>query len=147
MDFPLINGHRFSWASISFDIDGSDIIHIKEISYTSSMETADVRGTGPQKAGTTRGEYNAEGSMTLLAEGWNELRARLGNGYMERRFRLIVSYAEVGQDVQTDELVGCRITSVEKGGSQGTDALEVSLELNITYILENGVQPLLGMRL
>lgn len=147
MDFPLINGHRFSWASANFDFDGGEVIHIKELSYTHTLEPGEVRGTGSQKAGTTRGEYNAEGSVTLTREGWDELRARLGNGYMEKRFRIIASYSEEGLDVQTDQLVGCRITSVENSPSQGTDGLEVSLELNITYILENGVAPLNNMRL
>lgn len=147
MDFPLLNGHRFSWASASFNIEDTELISIKELTYSHKLEPGDVRGTGPQKHGTTRGEYNAEGSMTLLREQWNELKSKLGTGYLEKRFTIVVSYAEEGQPVQTDELVGCRITSVENKPAQGTDPLEVSLDLNITYIIEDGVEPLKNMRL
>lgn len=147
MDFPLINGHRYSWASASFDIDDSEVVNIKELTYSHQLEPGQVRGTGPQVAGMTRGEYSAEGSMVLLREGWDELRAKMGDGYMEKYFRIVVSYAEEGQPVQTDELVGCRITSVENSPSQGTDGLETSIDLAITYILENGVKPVRDMRL
>lgn len=148
MDFPLINGHRYSWASMEFDFDGGlDIEHIKEFSYKHSLEPGDVRGTGSQKAGRTRGEYNAEGSMVLFREGWDILRNRLGNGYMEKSWTAVVNYADEGQPVVTDEVVGIRITSVELGGSQGTDASEVSIELNVLYIIEDGVEPIRNMRL
>lgn len=147
MDFPLINGHRYSWASASFKGDGSEIVHIKELSYTHKLEPGMVRGTGSQVAGRTRGEYSAEGSMTLLREGWDALRDQFGDGYLEKSFALVVSYADDGQPIVTDELVGVRITSVENSPSQGTDGLEVSLELSILYVLENGKKPLRNMRL
>ncbi len=147
MDFPLINGHRFSWASVALKVDGAEVVHVKEISYTHKLEAGMVRGTGAQVAGRTRGEYSAEGSMTLLREGWDELRIALGDGYLEKSFPIIVSYAEDGQAVVTDELVGARITSVENSPSQGSDGLEVSLELSLLYVLENGKKPLRNMRL
>jgi hypothetical protein len=147
VSFPLINAHRYSWASVAADVNGAELVQFKEINYSHKLEPGKVRGIGPQIAGATRGEYEAEGSMVLYQEEWDVLRDRLGDGYMEVYFPISVSYAEDGQPTTTDELVGCRITSVEKKPSQGTDGLEVSCNLHITYLLENGKKPLKNMRL
>jgi hypothetical protein len=147
MDFPLINGNRYGWASVGFDIEGAEQVHVTECTYEHNLEPGEVRGTGPQVAGTTLGEYSASGSITFNQEGWDELRAKLGDGYMAKRFQLTVSYADEGQAVTTDELVGCRITGVSKNPSQGTDGLTVECALHIMYIIENGVKPLPNMRL
>lgn len=147
MDFPLINGHRYGWASITMKASGNELVHLKEISYNHKLEPGMVRGVGPQVSGRTRGEYTAEGSMTLQREGWDELRNALGDGYLEVSFPISVSYAEDGQPVVTDELVGVRIKSVETKGSQGTDPIETALELSILYVLEAGKKPLRKMRL
>lgn len=147
MKFPLINGHRYGWASIELDIDGAGHVHITEITYSHTLEPGVVRGTGPQVAGATRGEYSAEGSITFNKEGWDELVEKFGDGFFEKYFDITVNYAEDGQPVTTDRLVGCRFTSSEKGGSQGTDGLTVTAPLFVTYILENGKKPLNNLRL
>ncbi len=145
-DYPLINGFAYSWASCKFKIDGADAIYIKEISYTHTVERAKMRGAGMRPLGETRGEYEAEGSVTLTREGWDQLRAKLGNGYMEKRFSISTSYAEEGQQTVTDELLDCKINSVENSPSQGTDGLEVSLELSVMSIREGGLNPLNATR-
>lgn len=146
MDYPMINGLRYSWASARFQFDGNEYVDIKEITYSHTIDRGDVRGSGPQLLGFTRGEYKAEGSVTFLKEGYDALLQAFGNGYLERVFDVAVSYAEEGQPTVTDQLVGCRLGKAEKNPSQGTDALEVSCDLHITYILENGKKPLNNMR-
>lgn len=146
-DFPLINGHRYSWASVVAKFATLEIPHFQEISYSDSLEPGIVRGTGPQVSGRTRGEYSAEGSITWQLEGFEELKNHLGDGYMEIAFPIVVSYADTGQPVVTDELVGCRITSVEVNPSQGTDPVTVTTPISMLYIIRNGVKPLRGMKL
>lgn len=145
-DYPVINGNAYSWASVAFRFDGGEGIYVKEISYSHSVERETMRGAGMRPLGYTRGEYSAEGSMTLMKEGWNALRAKFGNGYMERSFSISVSYAEVGQPTVTDELLDCRISSVENNPSQGSEGLEVSIELSILSIREGGLNPLSSTR-
>lgn len=147
MDYPMINGLRYSWASARIQFDGQEYVDIKDITYSHTMDRGEVRGAGPQLLGFTRGEYKAEGSVTFLKEGYDELIAAFGDGYLEKPFNISVSYADVGQPTVTDELVGCRLGKAEKNPSQGTDALEVSCDLHITYLIENGKKPLNQMRL
>lgn len=147
-DFPLVNGNRFSWASIVLNANGTEITGITEISYSHKLEPGTVRGAGPWKAGRTRGEYTAEGSLTLLRSDWDAFRDSLGDGFLEIDFTTSVSYSEVAEGpVVTDELVGCRIKGPEHSPSQGTDPTTVQLPLDILYILENGKLPLKNMRL
>lgn len=147
-DFPLINGNRFGWASIILSADDKEYNGFTAIDYEHSLEPGIVRGAGPWKAGRTRGEYDAEGSLTMLRSDWDQMRGSFGAGYLEKDFQISVSYSEDAEgQVVTDELVGCRVTNVEYSHSQGTDALTVSLTLNIMYILEDGQEPLKNMRL
>ena len=64
--------------------------------------------------------------------------AALGDGYMEQSFNVLVSYAEANQPTQVVRLLGCRIKSEESGGSQGSDPLEDSIDLDIMQIERNG---------
>jgi hypothetical protein len=146
MDFPLINGRRYSYASVKIRVGGTEYTGVKEISYSWSIERSKVRGVGIQPLGMTRGEYDCEGSITLYREDYDELITSLGNGYAEAIFTIAVSYADEGQSTVTDELRGCSLAGAEKSPSQGTDALEVSCDLSIAYILENGKKPLVGMK-
>lgn len=145
-DYPMINGFAYSWASVKIKIDGADAIMIKELSYKHKVDRAKVRGAGMKPLGETRGEYEAEGSLTLTREGWDQLRNKLGNGYMEKRFGISSSYAEEGQPTVTDELSGVKISEVENKPKQGTDGLEVTLELSVMGILEGGLNPLNATR-
>ncbi len=145
-DYPVINGNAFSWASVAFRFDGGEGIYVKEISYSHSVEREKIRGAGMRPLGMTRGEYDAEGSMTLNEEGYRALITKFGPGFMEKRFSISVSYAEIGQPTVTDELLDCRIASVEHNPSQGSEGLEVSIELSIMSIRESGINPLASTR-
>jgi hypothetical protein len=146
MDYPLVNGTRYDWAAASFKFGGSNEYGLKEISYTDTMERGDVRGVGPQIIGHTRGEYKAEASFVMLKEEFDAMVAKFGDGWMEVSFDISVSYAATGNATTTDKIVGCKISKVESNPSQGTDALEVSCDLTVMYVIRNGKKPLLNMR-
>lgn len=145
-DYPLINGYRQDWSSVKAKLGGANLTGIKEITYSHTIDRGEVRGQGPQIMGYTRGEYKAEGSITFLKEEYDDLVVKLGDGYMEAIFDISVSYGATGGPVSTDQLVGCRLGKAEKSPSQGTDGLEVSCDLHILYIIENGKKPLVDMR-
>lgn len=146
MDYPLVNGVRYDWSAATFKLDGANEAGLREISYTDTIERGEVRGVGPQVIGHTRGEYKAEGSFVMLKEEFDAMVLKWGDGWMERRFDISVSYAATGAPTVTDQLTGCAISKVETNPSQGTDALEVSCDLTVMYIIRNGKKPLVAMR-
>lgn len=145
MDYPLINGHRYSYASIEADVNGKKFYGHREISYSQDLEPGEVRGAHSQLLGRTKGELKAEASLTTYMEEWKELLDALGDGYMEKSFDITVSYAEDGRPTVTDKLRGCRIKRVEESHSQGTDALAVKIDLHVLWIEFGNKKPLKKM--
>jgi len=141
---PFINGNRFGWASISLGLDGNDFTDFTAISYTASQEVGKVRGKGHRKRGRTKGESDSEGSFTLLKAEADLLIQALGPGFMtgKRDFPITVSYSETGESqVITDELIDCRVTSIENSREPGTDAAAVTFNIDIGQVILNGVDP------
>lgn len=138
--YPLINGHRCSWAEIEIRIAGLKQLAVKEISYKSSLEGADVYGTGPMPLGRTLGQAKFEASITLMKEEADELIMSLGPGYGEVWFDIVVQYRLLGGlSVSTDTIRGCRIKGEDHSFSQSADGLAVKYELHPVAVLRNGI--------
>ena len=146
IEYPLINGDRYDFASIVFHINGDVVLGVKEISYKNSRERGELRGTSPQKLGRTRGTYKAEASATLFRREFDELIKKLGDGYMEIVFPITISYANDEQPLVTDTIVGCTINEDDHSNSSGTDPTEVKLTFDPMYILLTGVAPIKNLR-
>jgi hypothetical protein len=142
VDTPLINGNRYSFASIELNVAGRRFIGFSEINYSDNLEPGEVRGAHAQPLGHTQGDYSSEASITMYEEEFNELLDVLGDNFRSARFSVVVSYADEGQKVVTDEIVGCHIGQIEKSRSQGTDGLGVPVTLHPHFIKWNGRNPL-----
>ena len=138
--YPLINGNSFDYSSIEIDIAGTIYVGVKEVSWTQSMDKGKQRGTNPQVLARTRGEYDAEASMVMYPQEYTDLITALGDGYGEVSFNVTITYSDVGQQTQTIRLLGCQIKNEESGGSQGTDPLEDSIDLDVIQIERNGLR-------
>ncbi len=145
----LINGHRYDFSSIELTLlPGKIFTNVQEITYSQTLEPGILRGTSPHKLGRTRGQYDAEGSLTMYKEDWAEFirlirvdPQNVTQGFMEASFLVTIIYQELKSGaINTDILRGCRITSVENSHSEGTDALTVSADLDIMKVIENGNQ-------
>lgn len=143
--YPLINGTYPDFASIEIKVRGTHIIGISEISYSDNLEPGVVRGTHAQALGSTTGEYTAEASMTMYRPEFDELITRLGNGYKQVPFDIVVNYRPPGGKMITDKIIGARITNVEISASQGSDPVSVSVTLAPNHLILNGVEPLKQM--
>lgn len=145
-DYPLINGNKYDWSSIEIDLGDAGIFTgVKELTFTHSLEPGEVRGTRAELLGRTRGEYSAEGTIVVWAEEYAQIIAALGDGFMEASFPITATYSDTNVPVQTNRLFGCRITNADMGGSQGTDPLEVSMDLSIFRIETNGLNAISGI--
>ncbi len=134
IEYPLINGHRFSWASVEAQFGSVGlIIGIKSINYSPELMPGKVYGTAPQKIGRTRGKEDSSADCEMLRLEFENLKETLGNsgvGYGETAFDIVVQYREEGQPVVTDTLIGNRITKVDLQNADGTDPSCAKLTLD-----------------
>jgi hypothetical protein len=142
ISYPLINGVRYDFSSIEVHIAGRTVLGIKEISYSDNLEPGEVYGTHAQQLARTRGQYKAEGSMSLYREEADEFIRSLGEGFLEKVFDIAVYYAEGKMPLVTDTIRGCRIKKHDLSPSAGSDALQVKFDLHVMYILHNGIAPI-----
>ena len=157
--YPLINGMRYDWSSVRLLLAGRRFVGVKEFNYSDKLTPGKARGTTAQIIGRTRGEYEAQGSITLYKEDWADFLSILGTltastsglntatgappGFMEVAFDIVATFAESpASPVQTDTCQGCRIVNVESSNSQSADPLVVKLDLDIIMINRNGSLPL-----
>jgi len=147
-NYPLINGHAYDFQAIEIDIDGVGItVGVKELSFNDSLEAGVVRGTRPEKLARTVGQYDAEGSIVLFQQDYFELIQALSGGsdsvgVMTKSFNITVTYSNPNMPVHVARLIGCRIKTRDRSYSSGLDALEVSLDLDIMRVEEDGINPL-----
>lgn len=141
----LINGIRYDFSSIELNIFGKTFTEVQEISYSESLEPGILRGTSAKKLGRTRGEYDAEGSITFYLGAFDQFTTLLsakaaGRGWMTQSFLITVIYQELvgGGPIVTDVLRGARVTNVDKSHSSGGDALQVTCDLDIIEVISNG---------
>jgi len=147
--YPQVNGNRYSWASVEIAIGSLRFKGFKGIEYSNNLEPGEVRGTGPQKLGRTRGDLKPEASFEIYKQEYYLLIAALavnGAGFMETEFGIVVSYSDRNQPIITDEIIGCRIKKPAHSGSQGTDAMVVKVDLDIMMVIENGLKPIFDMQ-
>lgn len=134
IEYPLINGHRFSWASIEAQFgDAGLIIGLKSINYSPKLDPGKVYGTAPQKIGRTRGKADETADCEMLRLEFENLKETLGNqgiGYGETAFDIVVQFHEDGGPTLTDTIIGCRITAVDLSNADGTDASMAKLTLD-----------------
>lgn len=143
MNYPLINGNRFDFSSVEFNLQNVLFAGgVKEMNYKHKLEPGKVYSNHAQPIGRTRGQYTPEAGFTMYKSEYQQLVALLGPGYMEVSFPITVMYAEPGSDVVSDVLMGCRIMSDEDTGGEGGDPLAVAVELDFMYLIRNGVSPI-----
>lgn len=143
---PFINGMRYDFSSIKFMIGGTRYYEVQDISYKDTLAPGSVRGAGAVRRGRTRGVYDAEGSLTLYKQEWENLATDLvalsvGQlGFGEQDFKILCIYSEgiSNPAIITDILEGVRIKSPDNSHKEGGDALVVKLDLDIMRIFHNG---------
>ena len=137
---PTINGHEYSHTSLIFMMPdvGEELIGIDSLSYKDSLEPGKTRGTKAGPLGRTKGEYNAEGSMSLNLREADNFEKLLGNRFMEKSFTVMCAYADTGMPLRSDELIGVRITDKDQPTQQGNEPIKVTYTLDIMKVLWNG---------
>ncbi len=146
----LINGHRYDFSSLEANFGPLSFTSFQALSYSDSLEPGQQRGQSAKKLGRTRGEFNAEGSITILKEDLPSLLVILTGlgqgGYMEAVWDLTATYSSglADPNPSVDLLQGIRITEISEAHSVGTDVLVNELTLDIMDLSRNGLSATSG---
>lgn len=145
IQYPLINGYKYSHASAEIQIGDKLYTAITAIDWSETLEPTAMRGTRPEKIARTLGEHDAEGSFSIPLEDFAALTAALGPGYMGKNFNIVVNYSNEGEQLTKVELIGCRITEHSGGSEEGGDLAIEECSIDIMRIAINGVLAVPGM--
>jgi hypothetical protein len=146
IDYPGVNGNRYSWASVEILLPkGKRFRGIKALSAKDNLEPGEIRGTAAQLLGRTRGDYKAEASIELWKREADELIAAFGDGFLEYEFDITANFADRNQPISTIKVLGCRIKGKDESYSMSTEGLAVKFDLSVMGILTNGLRPILNM--
>lgn len=152
----LINGVRYDHSSLDIKVAGISTFGVKSIDYSDNLEPGEGYGTGAQRAFRTRGIYKAQASIEFWQYEFDvnvvpRLQQRApGIGLLEIVFQIDIHFRTEAQitTAVTDRLVGCRIkNNAKSSASGGSEAMSTKCDLDLMYIIRNGVNPLTGMRL
>lgn len=147
IEYPLVNGHRYSFSSIELKINGTKYIGVKSINYDDGLKPAQLGGTTPVMIGRTRGKYEAKGDVEFYRLEAQAVIDALGDGFYEVPFDIVVQYSENDDTtVTTDNLIGVRLESTASSNTDGPEAATLKFGLNIIVPVKwggkNGVTPI-----
>lgn len=125
-------GTMKGWNSVTVNPMGRDVEGITQLSYNDSQEKENVYGAGSFPVGRSRGNYEAEGSITLYKEEVDALKLAMPPG---RRlldvapFDIVVEYEADDGMIYKDVIRNCEFTNdgIEVSQADGTIATEYEL--------------------
>lgn len=134
----VINGRKYSWASIEAKVDGLVYKGISEISYKQSLKPAKVGGQGVYPLDRTVGDYEAEGNFTMTIADIEALRAALAakapnNSYGLTEFDILIQFDD-GVKVHTHKLVRCRMAVEDDGHKRSSDPITEKVDVDVMWI-------------
>lgn len=143
-DFPVINGRRYSWASIEAKLDGQVYTGIRSIDWDQELAPEKVKAKGALPRGRTKGEYDANASIEWLkhdADYFRSVLAATDPSYATVEFEIVVQFAEAeGDPVSTVVLELARVMKETESNAQGSAAPAVEKwDLSIMRIKKNGL--------
>jgi hypothetical protein len=144
---PIINGHRYSFASIELTANGRLYLGITRISYGSSLKPGRVRGTDSEVIGRTPGDADHRCEIEMLQREYQDLIDTLGPGFGLVPFDIQVQFAEPypyeaeatttggPEGVTTHVIRECRIIDADFSGQDGIEANKGRVTLDPTTIV------------
>jgi|SRR5690606_4293183 len=126
-------GTMQGWNNITVNLFGRDIEGISGVSYTDTESKENVYGAGKYPVGRSRGNYEAEASLTLYKEEADALREASPVRLQEiAPFDVVVQYADNEGNIKKDILRNCEFTNdgVEVEQSDGSISTEYTLILS-----------------
>ncbi|MGB0522382.1 MAG: hypothetical protein ACPGJS_05450 [Flammeovirgaceae bacterium] len=136
----MINGREYAWEDIEVVVNGTLVVGVQAISYTSRKSHENIYGRGAKPIAMVRGKEEFEGSITLLQTEVERIQRSLPRGRNITHaspFNITVAYNPNPDDtpdaqlpIVVDTLIGCRFNEV--GKSHGTEEMNMTIELAMT---------------
>jgi hypothetical protein len=140
----MINRELYAWEKTEIALPHGTLIGVTDIEYGDEVDTRHVHGKGGKPLGFSRGNYSAEGKLTLLREEYQRLldyaRAQGRPFYRLPPFPITVAYASEDQPMRTDKLFGCVFKKRDNSAGQNDESIKIPLEFLITEIKTDGVK-------
>lgn len=130
-------GTMKGWSSITANMLGRDLEGITSISYNDTVEKENVRGAGMYPVGRSRGNYEAEASITLFKEEIDALKKSLARGKRIQdiaAFDIIVQYQTPEGVILKDIIHNVEFKNDGLEVSQGDGVIETEYELICSHI-------------
>ena len=121
------------------------VLVVQEISYDDEQDMEESYGRGYKPRGFGKGNYKASGKLSMLRDDYEDLlafcKARGVSFYDLELPSIVVSYADNGKAISSDELKKVRPIKRTHKAAQGDKSLSVDVDLMIVGgIITNGVQ-------
>lgn len=138
-NFPEVNGHLFSFASIEVKVRDRVFVGVSSVDYSDKLEGQTVYGPSPVPLGRTRGKWSGEGSITFYQGQFQELVDFMGDGWGEIPVTITVQAREALMPLQTDVLRDVRFQEAKNSTKEGNEPNTVEVPLSLLRpILRNG---------
>ena len=139
-----VNGKNYDWGDVDVKVPGLVLV-VQEISYDDEQDMEESYGRGYKPRGFGKGNYKASGKLSMLRDDYEDLlafcKARGVSFYDLELPSIVVSYADNGKAISTDELKKVRPIKRTHKAAQGDKSLSVDVDLMIVGgIITNGVQ-------
>ncbi len=139
-----VNGKNYDWGDVDVKFPGLVLV-VQEISYDDEQDMEESYGRGYKPRGFGKGNYKASGKLSMLRDDYEDLlafcKAKGVSFYDLELPSIVVSYADNGKAISTDELKKVRPIKRTHKAAQGDKSLSVDVDLMIVGgIITNGVQ-------
>ncbi|MFQ8761060.1 MAG: hypothetical protein ACLSAF_18100 [Intestinimonas sp.] len=139
-----VNGKNYDWGDVDVKFPGLVLV-VQEISYDDEQDMEESYGRGYKPRGFGKGNYKASGKLSMLRDDYEDLlafcKAKGVSFYDLELPSIVVSYADNGKAISSDELKKVRPIKRTHKAAQGDKSLSVDVDLMIVGgIITNGVQ-------
>lgn len=147
LEKTTINGFTYSHQCFTMRITGLDDLEltgVKSINYKATNNRGKIYGNSPRRLASTVGQMETSGSLELALAEFELLTTRLGNGWTEKAFDLIIEFMLPGGDKAgatpvRHVLKTCTLISPDHSSTEGTDATTVKLDLDYAELQHNSL--------
>ena len=152
LPFPNVQGFAHDHSSLDIKLNGISSIGVSSIDWNDGLTPGKVFGTAAQRIAVTRGQLESGGSLEMYKEYAKEFERQLttqtpNTGLYEIFFPIdVIIVPENGAGQSEINLRGVRITKRTFSSSSGSEPLKYKYELDIAYIIVDGVNPITGLR-